>query len=192
MDDFIKSVTDAHYEVMDALQFNLTETWNRPGVMHAVKEFAGAIAWEEPFFHWLFGFHFVLVCLVFNFCLHRDVYACGALFGLLAASVFAAEQINAFGRANYEWLFPIHKTNYFDASGTFVSAIFSAPVLAMAFVLQLRMLGSVAKMLVVVKRHQAREQAVRAGQSAITAEGDSGKAAGGGGAGAKGKKKQKK
>ena len=170
MDEFLASLYEAHNEVMESiplLNTNMTEVWNRPGVMSAASEFMGAIAWDEPFFHWLFMFHFVLVCVVFNFCLHRDVYACAGLFGLLASSVFAAEQINAFGSANYETLFPLHKTNYFDASGTFVSAFFSAPVLFLAFIIQLRMLASVAKMLVVVKRHQAREHAVRVGKEAI-------------------------
>lgn len=175
MDDFMTSLTAAHEEVMEALHFNVTEMWNRPGITDGVREFTDAIAWDEPFFQGLFAVHFLLFCATLHVCLHKGINTVIVLFALFAVMVFGAEHLNTWGAQHYRSLFPVHSTNYFDPSGIFVSVIYSAPLLVYAFLLQMRMLATVSKMLIVVKRQQARQSVVsgkaNGTTSAVTARG---------------------
>jgi hypothetical protein len=52
MDDFVTTITQAHNEVMEALRWNATEIMEGPGVLSGVRDFVGAVEWEEPFFKW--------------------------------------------------------------------------------------------------------------------------------------------
>jgi hypothetical protein len=169
MDDFVTTITQAHNEVMEALRWNATEIMEGPGVLSGVRDFIGAVEWEEPFFKWLFCAHFALAAVVLNVVIHHSGNTVAGLFMVLALSVFGAQYINDFGRQHFRTLFPLHETNYFDTNGTFISAIFSAPLLFWAFVLQLRLLVTVSKMLVVVKRRQAQAQAKQAAASTTKA-----------------------
>jgi hypothetical protein len=169
MEDVWQALVEGHNEVMDALHINVTDIMAAPGVFKSVAAFRDAIAWDEPFFVFVLAFHVIVGSVAMNFMLHGSANAVVALFAVLAASVYGAEYVNDFGKQHYERLFPLHGTNYFDDNGIFIGAIFSAPLLFWAFLLQLRLLGSVAKMMTTIKRHQAREHARQIGQGAIAA-----------------------
>lgn len=158
--DLYKQLVDAHNEVIGSLPLpsyeDLTEG---PGVLSGLKAFSDAINWSEPFFKYLGGFHaaFWLFCFVWsrNNSNRTAICLCAAILAGLAMPY-----LNDFGSQHHEQLFVLEKgMNYFDANGTFMAALFGAPMILLSVLLQVKLLYYVAVMMVKVKRAQISQSA---------------------------------
>lgn len=163
----------AHEEVMANLPIptaaGIAEAWAQPGVTGALGDFIRAVDWSEPFFRYLAAFHVLTYALVWR----GGRSTTGALVSLvvLMVLVLSASHLNDLGSAHHTDIFrkktleenqgnllaPAH-TNYFDASGIFISAVFSAPLVLLAFATQIRLFAQAGSMMVTIKKGQLREQ----------------------------------
>ena len=162
MDDIVSAIYDAHNEVMAAVAFNATEVMaaftEGPGVFSGLSQFVGAVDWgSELAFKLILAFH-VLLWAVALLWAARDSNRLMFTMALLILLVFAASPLNDWGYENHEFIFPATKVNYFDRGGVFISAVWSGPLVVLAFILQIRMIIMLAGMMVTVKRGQLREQ----------------------------------
>lgn len=146
---------EAHHEVISALPLpsyeDLTEG---PGVLSGLKTFADAINWSEPFFKYLLAFHALTWIFVFVWS-RNSANRTAACLGLAVAVGLSLPYLNDLGAAYHENLFVQEKgINYFDANGTFLSAMLGAPIIVLALLLQVKLLYYVAVMMVKLKRAQ--------------------------------------
>ena len=179
MEDIINEIARAHEEVMSQLPIpswdNISDAWAQPGVLDGVRRFIAAIDWNEPFFMYLGGFHllFLLFSLYMIFGYKGGVgkNPMGALILIIVSAglVLLASPLNNLGREYHETLFPVPVTidektgamtvgavpgNYFDEDGLFISGVYSAPLMLIAFCAQIRLLIAVSSMMISVKKRQ--------------------------------------
>ena len=163
----------AHNEVMDNLPIPsmdaVADAWAQPGVSGAVMDFVRAVDWTEPFFLYLGGFHLAAYVAVWR----CGRSSSGAMVCLLAIMclVLAASSLNELGSAHHASIFRTKTpdevggnllatgpTNYFDKGGVFISAVFSAPLVVLAFLAQIRLFAEAASMMVTIKKGQLQAQ----------------------------------
>jgi lysylphosphatidylglycerol synthetase-like protein (DUF2156 family) len=181
-EDFLTHLGEAHNQVMAALNFNLTDAWQQPGVISGVADFAKAVDWSEPVFLYLAAFHVAAWVLAFTV-MNRTSNTQIAMLVLCVGAVLAAQFLNAWGAEYHKLIFVDDKVQYFDPSGIFISAVWSAPLLVLAFVLQVKLFLGAA---VLMAKLKARELRGKPAQRAVE-EAKGGK----GGKGGKGKGKGK-
>ena len=157
-EDFVNEIVRAHREVMAALPFNLTDMFSsdKPGMFSGVQQFVTAIDWTSEWtFLYLLLFHFLVYFVVLKF-LCRTLWRLVFAFGALSCMILAAGVINEHGRRNVAFFFPATKVNYFDEGGLFISSVYSAPLVLLLFIMQLRLFYDAFKTMTLIKRAEVR------------------------------------
>lgn len=124
------------------------DDWGTNPIDSAVG-FAHAVDWTEPWIIGILAMHCVLLILA---CATRQSFeAQSVLFMLTLALCASAEWLNALGAAHWK---EFASQDYFDEHGVFASAVFSAPLLLVAFTIMIFSLKSTVGMMVIAKRQQ--------------------------------------
>lgn len=160
MEDFVAQLVAAHHEVMSALNFNLTtivEAWEGPGVFDGIAAFVNAVDWSESFFVYLLTFHVIVLVSTLGFSWGSTNRTAAAMVMLLVM-ILCASPLNALGKEHFKDLFADQRTNYFDDNGVFVGAVFAAPLMLLAFFLQLKLFWNLMIMMIKVKKAKLRHE----------------------------------
>ncbi|KAL5725531.1 hypothetical protein ACHQM5_008667 [Ranunculus cassubicifolius] len=152
----LQSAMNAHLDQMSDLFEQLTAAL-RSGFQPAVDNFQGflhAIDWKEPWLIGLICFHvFLLLLIIFS---RKNVNFQMFLFLLSLGGVYFAERINTILNHNWE---SFAGQNYFDTHGTFVSVLWSGPLLCISIIILMNTLFSMCQLIVRWKRAELRHRA---------------------------------
>ena len=118
--------------------------------LDALAAFIAAVDWRQPPLLALAALHLTLLATAIA--LRRHYMLQFALIAICWAAVLCSERLNDYCRQHSHQVgLP---ASYFDANGVFVSAVWSAPLAAVAFVALLCLLYDASSLLIVVKRKQ--------------------------------------
>mmetsp|Transcript_7859 Transcript_7859/g.11873 ORF Transcript_7859/g.11873 Transcript_7859/m.11873 type:complete len:157 (-) Transcript_7859:1016-1486(-) len=142
------------------LQREILDTYNTgpgpQGFLENCQAFSNAINWKESWIRTLIIFHFSVLILVF---LTRKLFALQVgIFFSICVLVRLSEWIN--GKLARIWD-NFSTQNYFDERGVFMGVMWSAPLLAILFMMMINFLLSAANLLVVVKKAELKAKMKR-------------------------------
>ncbi|PRW60822.1 Transmembrane 18 [Chlorella sorokiniana] len=189
MEDLGRQVTDVRdqaVQAIDMLLADLRQKWAElsggPSMTEGLRRFIAAVDWSERWIQALLAFHLTLLILVVA--LRRVPGFHFAVFVGIMPIVYCAERINRL--AGQHWR-AFAKQNYFDPQGIFTSAVLSAPLLLIMFVLLVNYLITTSVLLVRMKRKELEFKARQRRRAEIAAAGAAGGAGGGEGGAAGGR-----
>ncbi|EFN59942.1 hypothetical protein CHLNCDRAFT_133015 [Chlorella variabilis] len=180
MEEVQRQLSDVRDQLGGALEFvmdDLRQKWRElsggPSVSEGLKQFFHAVDWSERWIQGLMAFHLLLLILVLLYRRFPVVHA--AIFLGTMPLIYFAERIN--GLAARHWR-SFAKQNYFDSQGIFTSAMLSAPLLLIMFVILVNYLVSTSVLLVKMKRKELEVKARQQHRAAAAAGGGGSQTAG--------------
>eukprot|EP01114_Cavostelium_apophysatum_P017904 TRINITY_DN5413_c0_g1_i1.p1 TRINITY_DN5413_c0_g1~~TRINITY_DN5413_c0_g1_i1.p1 ORF type:complete len:170 (-),score=20.06 TRINITY_DN5413_c0_g1_i1:41-520(-) len=126
------------------------------GFWDHILAFVQAIDWTEPFIQGLLVFH---ISLFFFIILNRkNIQVLSVVFFGILAMVFFAENLNTWCSQNYK---EFSEQNYFDKTGTFISFLYSLPLIANDLIILICFVRIMGSLLIKVKRAELKEKRER-------------------------------
>ena len=118
-----------------------------------VKLFIDAVEWSKEI--WLqFLFSIFIVLALFTWFMRNHVEITCVIFIMSCISIWMAQPLNSLLSRNWE---SFSSQNYFDASGVFLSIVYSLPLAIIALFSLILLLRQVGQLLVQVKRAQLKK-----------------------------------
>eukprot|EP00727_Mastigamoeba_balamuthi_P013585 m51a1_g885 hypothetical protein (157) ;mRNA; f:892407-893100 len=145
-------------EAAAALWGNLT--WDNVSFLRDFGDYVSEIGWREPWLEALVASH-VLLALLLVATRSRSRVQVAAFFCIMGAAL-CAQWVNGWARGHWE---SFAQRPYFDATGGFISLVYTGPLLVHAFIVIVNLLVISGGLLVKVKRAQ-RAQRLRKSQAA--------------------------
>eukprot|EP00899_Mesostigma_viride_P014531 jgi/Mesvir1/23079/Mv10003-RA.1 len=128
-------------------------------IVESFQAFAAAINWTEPWLQALLCAHVLLFVTVIA--TRRNSNAQSSLFFFLLIAIFMAEPLNTFLRKHWA---SFSTQDYFDRHGTFISLLWSLPLLVDVLICLYNLLAITVRLLVKTKRAELKRKA-RAAQA---------------------------
>ncbi|PNH06883.1 Transmembrane protein 18 [Tetrabaena socialis] len=137
--------------------------------LHVVQGFIHAIDWREPWIIGILAFHVAMFLAAVATRKRTAIQT--VVFMLAAGIVFMSERLNRLAGLQWE---RFSTQNYFDATGVFMSAVVSAPLIIVMFIVLINYLLSCASMLVEAKKRELKHRARQRAKDAKAQAGGSG------------------
>ncbi|KAL6769924.1 hypothetical protein ACKKBG_A32895 [Auxenochlorella protothecoides x Auxenochlorella symbiontica] len=158
-EDWRQAIPPQFAHLADEILSDVRTKWSQlsggPGVLDSFKAFVAAVDWKEE--RWLQGLLAVHGMLLLAAILLRHNVAVQAIIFFIAAPlVYFAERLNGLAASHWQ---RFSSQNYFDAHGIFLSAVLSAPLLLVMFVILVNYLLAASGLLVKMKRRELQYKA---------------------------------
>uniref|UniRef100_A0A7S1T5J4 Transmembrane protein 18 n=1 Tax=Tetraselmis chuii TaxID=63592 RepID=A0A7S1T5J4_9CHLO len=154
MADVAEAMKGAFEALTKDIREKLREAQAESGLVEDFMQFAHAVDWTEAWLMGLLGAEVVLFLAVLLF--RKNTTFQGAAFFFCAGVVKFSERINSYLATQWE---KFATQPYFDTRGVFISAVMSAPLILIMFVILINYLLASVNLLVKMKRKELQYKA---------------------------------